>query len=473
MTFTQLLLIGFPLLCALMAAAAIAHAILTKRDVRAAIGWVVVAIASPFFGPVAYWLLGVNRINRRAAAIFGERDQDSAVPRLPRHVSPEACFGALGLRRFIDGLVPRPKLDGNHVEPLESGREAYGAMIEAIEHAERSVTMATYIFDTGDVGSEFADALAAAVARGVECRVLIDGIGQRYSERSMVEVLASRDVVTRAFLPARHPLRAPYFNLRNHRKVMVVDGRTAFTGGMNVRDGHRDTEGPHQIRDIHFRVTGPVVAQLQSVFAEDWMFASKERLQSDLWFPVLEETGDMQARAISDGPDHDLDKIYWTLLAGLACARHRVQFSTPYFLPINGIDRAIEAAARRGVHVDIFLPEHNNLRLVQWASRNFWPRIVDGGARLWLVGGPFDHSKIMLVDSDWSFIGSSNWDPRSLRLNFELNVEVGSAQLNQQLENVLAAKRMRSRAVQSTELDQRPLPERLLEGTASLFAPYL
>ncbi len=463
----------FPILCAGMAAWSSAHAILTKHDVRAAIGWVVVCIAAPFFGPVAYWILGVNRINRRASAIFGDRDQDSAVPVLPANVSVEPCFGTLGLRRFVDGVVPRPILAGNHVELLATGELAYGAMIKAIANAERSVTMASYIFDDDPAGREFADALSAAANRGVEVRVLIDGVGQRYSKVSMVGQLRKRGVNAQVFLPTRHPLRAPYFNLRNHRKLLITDGATAFTGGMNIREGHRSTQGDDQIRDTHFLMTGPVVQQLQGVFAQDWLFAAHEELQGRLWFPKLEPTGEMHARAISDGPDLDLDKIQWTILAALACARHRVQIATPYFLPINGLDKAIQAAARRGVHVDIFLPENGNLRLVQWASRSYWEQVIDGGAQLWLVSGPFDHSKLMIVDYDWSFVGSANWDPRSLRLNFELNVEVASAELNRALENVFATKRLRSRAVSGDELARRPLVERLLEGTVGLLAPYL
>jgi len=289
----------------------------------------------------------------------------------------------------------------------------------------------------------------------------------------MVGLLRRRGVTTRVFLPTVHPLRAPYFNLRNHRKLLIADGTLGFTGGMNIREGHRKTEGGGQIRDIHFRITGPVVQQLQSVFAEDWLFAAKESLSGELWFPKIRSVGDMHARAISDGPDRDLDKIQWTFLAALACARHRVQFSTPYFLPINGLDRAIQTAARRGVHIDIFLPEHGNLKLVEWASRGYWQQVIEGGARIWLVSGPFDHSKLMIVDYDWSFIGSANMDPRSLRLNFEVNVEVGSAEFNRELENVLAAKRLRARAVLAEELQCRPLPERLFEGTLGLLAPYL
>ena len=208
-------------------------------------------------------------------------------------------------------------------------------------------------------------------------------------------------------------------NLRNHRKVLVVDGVVAFAGGINIRPDHMRSAEPHT-RDVHARFEGPIVTQLVSVFREDWVFATHERLA---WVPAPSMTGAVVARAISDGPDEDLDRARSVLLAAIATARTRIAIATPYFLPDPTISKVLQTAARRGVRVDVVLPAKSNLRLVGWAMDH---AIQVGPLRdvtIWRTAPPFDHSKLMVVDDAWCFLGSANWDPRSLRLNFELNVE--------------------------------------------------
>jgi cardiolipin synthase len=271
------------------------------------------------------------------------------------------------------------------------------------------------------------------------------------------------------------PWRFPYFNLRNHRKISVVDGRVAFTGGMNIRHGHRAHQGdPGAVEDLHFRLEGPVVGDLQSVFAEDWQFATGQRLEGDtLWFPEIEPVGEVRARAIADGPDHDLDKILSALLGAIACAERRLVIVTPYFLPDAGIDNALQVAAGRGVEVDIVLPERGNLKLVQWASRAVWRYVLEGGCRIWLTPPPFDHTKLMLMDDEWSMVGSANWDPRSLRLNFELNVECHDRDLNRRLSEIVEVKRAAARPATIAEEAALGMPKRLLYGATRLLTPYL
>ncbi len=226
------------------------------------------------------------------------------------------------------------------------------------------------------------------------------------------------------FLPRWLPRVTPYANLRNHRKILVVDGRCGFTGGMNIREGHYPEVRPrHPIQDLHFRVEGPVVAHLQEAFAEDWVFCSGELLQGERWFPPLEPAGVSPVRGIADGPDEDFEKLRLTLLGALACARSSVLIVTPYFLPDAGLITALNVTALRGVAVDIVLPERNNLRLVQWASTALLWQVLEQGCWVWLSPPPFDHSKLMVVDGTWALVGSANWDPRSLRLNFEFNLE--------------------------------------------------
>ncbi len=305
-------------------------------------------------------------------------------------------------------------------------------------------------------------------------RVLIDSAGARYSWPPITHKLRHIGVNTARFLPSLAPWRVATINLRNHRKSLVVDGKTAFTGGMNIRHGNVLADKPKgPVQDLHFRVGGPVVAQLQEAFANDWAFCTKEVLNGDIWFPQPGSCGNIIARVITDGPDGDFEKLRWTLLAALAEAQTSVQILTPYFLPDTTLISALNLAALRGVRVDIILPVKSNLPYVHWASRALWWQVLERGCRLWLTPPPFDHSKLMIVDGHWVLIGSANWDARSLRLNFELNVECYSRDLAHDLAAVIEKKLRGAREVTLAEVDERWLPAKLRDATARLFSPYL
>ena len=220
-------------------------------------------------------------------------------------------------------------------------------------------------------------------------------------------------------------------------------------------------------------MTGPVVSQLQEVFADDWQFTTGESLRGEAWFAKPEKTGSVLARGVTDGPDEDFEKLRWTILGALSIARYSVRIVTPYFLPDPAVVSALNLAAMRGVRVDIFLPARNNLPFVQWASQALWWQVLEHGCRIWLTPPPFDHSKLMLVDGCWSLVGSANWDPRSLRLNFEFNLECYDADLAHRLDLLVLEKQKISRQVTLAEVDSRSLPIRLRDGVARLLTPYL
>jgi cardiolipin synthase len=220
-------------------------------------------------------------------------------------------------------------------------------------------------------------------------------------------------------------------------------------------------------------VEGPVVTQLQDAFANDWAFATGEVLDGKIWFPKLKESGNVIARVIIDGPDADFDKLRWTLLAALAEAQTSVQILTPYFLPDNALVTALNLASLRGVRVDIILPGKSNLPYVHWASRAMWWQVLERGCRIWLTPPPFDHSKLMIVDRHWVLLGSANWDARSLRLNFELNVECYNRDLAHDLAAVIEKKLRGARVVTLAEVDARTIPGKLRDAAARLFSPYL
>jgi cardiolipin synthase A/B len=451
------------------------HVVLNKRDVRSALGWIGLIWLAPFAGALAYAVLGVNRIRRRARSL--RRTDESPPPPEERPPPPVLPLAAEHLRPLVllgDAVVRRPLVSGNAVELLPGGATAYPAMLAAIEAAHRSVTFATYIFDRGVAGDAFVAALARAHGRGVQVRVLIDAIGVRYSWPPVHWRLRRAGVRTELFLPRLSPAWLPFVNLRNHRKILVVDGRVGFTGGMNVRDEFlASLRRPGPYADLQVRIEGPVVAHLQSAFAQDWAFTTGEPLEGASYFPPLAAAGPVEARGVADGPDEDFEAIRLLLLGALASARRRVRIVTPYFLPDSPLVTALNVAAMRGVEVDVVLPEKSNLPVVHWAQMSQIWQVLERGCRVWLSPRPFDHTKAMTVDGAWSLVGSANWDPRSLRLNFELDVEAYDADLAARVDALVDERLRLARPLTLADMDRRPLAVKLRDGVARLFSPYL
>ena len=460
---------------------AAAHVVLTKRDNRAAIGWAGIIVLTPFLGAILYFMFGINRLHRRARRLLRPLGKAKGSPGLAQ-CPKEAVQQALGRERshmapladFVGRVTGLPLLDGNVITPLSSGDQAYAEMIAAIDGAEKTVSLATYIFDNDAAGKMFIEALARAIARGVEVRVLIDDVGTRYTWPSIKGKLREASIPFATFLPTLIPWKLHYSNLRSHRKILVVDGRLGFTGGMNIRQGTMESNcGRYPLWDLHFRVEGPVVAHLQETFVQDWEFCTGEKIEGEAWFPSLTPQGSVLARGIADGPDLDFDKIRLTIHCGIDCAHRSIYVVTPYFLPDQTLILALTVAAMRGVDVNIIIPEKNNLKLVQWAcTAQLW-QVLQRGCKVWLTPPPFDHTKIMLVDDVWSLIGSANWDPRSLRLNFEFNLECYDRELAGSLHGLVERKLQSARQITLADVDGRPLAIRLRDGIARLATPYL
>ncbi|CAN5830922.1 cardiolipin synthase [soil metagenome] len=458
------------------------HVLLNKRDTKATIGWIGLIWLSPFIGSVLYVLLGINRIRRKAQSLRRVRRRHHASSPKNHVCPPELLVDTLGssgiqllpLSRLVERVTDNPLLSGNHLVPLLNGDDTYPAMIRAIDGAQWSVSLSSYIFNNDRAGHPVAEALVRAKQRGVEVRVLIDSVGTRYGWPSIVQFLRHQGVQVRTFLPTFRPRWARYANLRNHRKIMVVDGAIGFTGGMNILEDYLHSVGPRRPKlDMHFEVHGPVVAAIQHVFVDDWAFATGETLQGKAWFPKLEPAGHTLARAVLDGPDETHNMLNEVLMGALSAARSRVQIITPYFLPDAALEAALMIAALRGVEVDILLPEKNNQILVQWASMPGLAPLLEQGVHIWKCPPPFDHSKLMIVDQSWIHLGSANWDPRSLELNFELTVECYDPEFAAMLEPIVQEKLKRAQRLSVEAINDRPLPVKIRDGMARLLSPYL
>jgi cardiolipin synthase len=463
--------IAFAVTAVLAAVLAAGHAIIYKRDSRSASIWVLVVLILPALGALAYAVLGVNRVQRRAVRLRSRMVRQRRDSQFPPG-DPGTHF--VPLARLVSRICERPLLPGNSIEPLVDGPNAFPAMLDAINGAKSSIAMASYIFDGDGIGADFVNALAAATRRGVEVRVLIDDVDARWSSSSAVKPLRAAGVNAAVFNPPIVPARLHALNLRNHRKILVVDGMLGFTGGMNVDCRYWKPEAPDQaFRDLHFRLRGPVVGQLMEVFANDWQFTTEEALPGPRWFPPLAPAGDVLSRAIEAGPDESIERVRWAIVGGVNAAQRSVRVLTPYFIPDATLISALAAAALRGVEVDIVIPQTSDLPHVHWAAfGQFW-QVLDHGCRVWMRPGPFDHSKLLVVDGAWTLLGSANWDARSLRLNFEVNVECYSVELGAHMDGLIQARIGQSRPLTLAEINERPLWTKLRDGAARLFAPYL
>jgi len=474
-------LIKWPLEFAILIAAMVAsgHAIVYKRDSRAAMLWTLVIWLLPIVGPALYFLLGINRVRRSALAIRADIIHHRTNPQIaPNEFAVDSTFSKPEmehlrlLERLVDRVASRPLLSGNQIEALIDGSQAYPAMIKAIDSATISIGLSSYIFDSAGIGEKFVEALTRAKKRGVEVRVQIDAIGARYSWPPVQDILLRHGIPVALFNQRLWPLWIPALNLRNHRKILVVDGRIGFTGGMNIKREY-GSAGVRTFHDLQFRVCGPAVAHLSEVFADDWQFTTSEALRGDKWFPLLEPRGGVFVRGIEAGPDERFDRVRWVIIGALNAAKCSVRIVTPYFLPDPAIISAIISAALRGVEIDIVIPQNCNLPYVQWAAFGQIWQVLDHRCRVWLHPGQFDHSKLMLVDAAWTLFGSANWDTRSLRLNFEFNMECYSTELGQQMNLFVRDQISRCHPLTLAEINARTLPIKLRDGIARLFAPYL
>lgn len=458
------------------------NAILSRREPGTTVAWIGLIWLSPILGPILYLILGINRVGRRAKqlrskdhlSIFERRSRIEFKRKVLREALGPESEHLVQISNISYELTNIPLTKSNRIEVLQDGEEAFPAMLAAIESATMSINLQSYIFDDDRAGRRFVEALVDAQKRGVIVRVLIDDVGARYSFPAITRQLRREGIRVALFLPAIFHWRMPYFNLRNHRKQLIVDGDVGFTGGLNIREQYwREIVEEDKGHDLHFKLTGPIVEEMQDIFVNDWHFTTKEKLLGQRWYPEIEPAGDTIARSIPDGPNTDKEVLHRVILGALAAARDRVVIVTPYFIPDQRLQSALITTSLRGVDVTLILPEVGNLALVQWASTASWEELLDNKCRIVLTPPPFDHTKLMIVDDAWSFFGSANMDTRSLRLNFEANIESYDHELVARLDELINDKLAIGREINQSYLEARPYLYRLRDGLARLLSPYL
>lgn len=472
MNWDQNLLWFIPPVHIMMAVLASSHALLNKADSRGAFGWIALCIILPLAGPILYLIFGINRVNSSARRHYitklSKDSTDTIAEPVGSNFRPLSMVGEKvvlkGLSSCDEALV------------LENGEAIYPAMLEAIANAERHVLLCTYIFDQDDTGAQFIEALVAAKNRGLEVKVILDGMGEWMSLRRVGPLLSKHQIEFARFNPITLLPPSLNLNMRSHRKMLIIDNRYAFTGGSNIGDRHLSEriENPHRVMDIHFRLQGRIVDELEWAFRRDWHYCRGLRQLSPFHYTNPNKTeAPVWSRLVLDGPNKSLDRLNDLMLGVISAARTRVWIMTPYFLPTQDLIGALVAAHLRGVDVQILLPGENNIKPAHWASRNILRLILDTELYIAYQAAPFVHSKLLLIDDQYSLIGSANMDPRSLRLNYELGVELFSVETNRQLSDYFLRRRANATQVTREEIANRSLPVRLRDSFAWLFSPYL
>jgi cardiolipin synthase A/B len=456
------------------------HVLLNKNDPRSASGWIFLCIFFPFFGLLLYFVFGINRVRVRARKL-GLRPTfrlDEGFGRFPEDYqnvvhNTNVPIAYRDIARISDVVTKLPLLSGNQIEIFHNGEEVFPAMLDSIQNAKNSLYLITYIFETNRSGKSFINALTQAKNRGVDVRVLIDGAGELYSFPRAGTLLKRRGVNMARFIPPK--IKPPEFhiNLRNHRKLLIADGRVGFTGGINIGDRHLadNLQNPSRVIDTHFRIKGPVVAQMEKAFLDDWGFATGEYINPTPG-PHKKE-GESICRTIVDGPNEDPEKLTFVLAGAISSARKSVLIMTPYFLPSREIVGALQTTALRGVEVNVVLPAKNNLPFMKWAASNFLWKLAQWGVRIFFQPPPFVHSKLLVIDDYYTHIGSANFDPRSLRLNFELNIEIFDVTVAHTVSTHIRNCIERSGEITLADLDQRNIVIKLRDAFAWIFSPYL
>ena len=374
----------------------------------------------------------------------------------------------------MGGLLPPSITPGNRVTPLINGDRIFPAMLEAIRSARRSITFETFIYWSGTIGREFADALAERARAGVKVHVLLDWLGTKKMKPELVEEMKRAGVEVERY----HPLKwfnAWRINHRTHRKLLVVDGTIGFTGGVGIADEWTgDAQDPKHWRDSHFRLEGPAVAQMQAAFMDNWLKTHSAVLHGADYFPPLEPVGSCKAQVFMSSPAEGSESVRLMYLLSIACARHSIRIANAYFVPDDLSVQTLVEARRRGVKVEIIVPgEHIDTHVVRQAGRSRWGPLLEAGVEIYEYAPTMFHCKVMVVDDLWTSVGSTNFDNRSFRLNDEANLNILDPDFARGQAEVFEHDKARSRRITYEAWRNRPWTEKLKERTAALLRSQL
>jgi cardiolipin synthase A/B len=377
-------------------------------------------------------------------------------------------------RHELSTLLGPPIIEGNRVANLENGAEIFPAMLAAIKAARKSITFETYIYWSGEIGRQFAEALSERARAGVPVHVLVDWVGSQKMDENLVTLMEDAGVEVMRYHPLQwyHLMR---MNNRTHRKVLVVDGKVGFTGGVGIADkweGH--AQDPDHWRDSHYRIEGPAVAQMQAAFMDNWIKTTGKVLRGDAYFPNLEKAGNVAGQVFTSSPSGGADSMLLMYLMAISSSVKTIDLSASYFVPDELTLTALYDALLRGVRVRIIVPgEHIDTKVVRKASRATWGKLLEAGATIHEYEPTMFHCKMLIVDGLLVSVGSTNFDMRSFRLNDEANLNVYDPDFAKEVTAEFERDLEHSRNITLAMWRERPWHEKAMEEVASVFSSQL
>ena len=451
------------------------YIVLQKREPVATLSWILSLAALPYIGLFVFYVFGPQKIVRQRLRRGRSREGMSTYETLCP--PDDRCTELARVGQATTGLAPSTATD---VDWLVDGAATYAAIIAAIGQARRHVNLEYYIFEPDHAGTAMRDALVERARAGVKVRLLLDAVGSSRIRKTFLQPLLEAGGEVAWFHPRQllKPFKRPWLNLRTHRKLVVVDGEVAFTGGINVTDEEDDSRNHNAYRDLHMRICGHVVHSLQLVFLEDWIYATGQTdsafQRNDLFPPNVptRSQGNIQAQVLISGPDSAWEAIHRLHVAAIQEAKRRVWLVTPYFVPGEAARMALTSAALGGLDTRLMVPKQSDSRFVTLAARSYFDELLEAGVRIYEYGPRMLHSKAFIADDRTCIVGTANFDHRSFRLNFELSMMYNDRKLTSELEAILREEFNSATEVRLNR-HRSMWRERLPEAFARLASPLL
>lgn len=457
--------------------------IMENRHPYKTLSWVLVLVLLPVLGFVLYLFIGRNfrkqkmfsrkelKDLERIEKLSEEQLLDLPESKIFHHEKVKSVLNVITL------LLNNSKAlltENNKVEVLNNGKETFSSILEAINNAQDHIHLEYYILEDGKIGDRIKELLVEKAKKGLEVRVIYDAVGSWNLTRQYVNTLHKAGVEAYEFMPVHFPKLTSKINYRNHRKIVIIDGKTGFLGGINIADRYMD--GHSEIgfwRDTHLRLEGDAVRSLQTIFLTDWFFVSKKIVHDKKYLPEHQVNERCLVQIAASGPDSDWASIMQAYFTAITSARKHVFISTPYFAPNESIMTALKTAALSGTDVRIIMPGKTDSRLQRWSSLSYVEELLEAGVSIFVYEGGFTHSKLLLVDGIFSSVGTANMDIRSFNQNFEVNALIYDLDRTRELENSFLDDLEKSKQIYLEEFRVRTRMNKFRESLARLFSPLL
>ncbi|QDV51478.1 cardiolipin synthase [Gimesia fumaroli] len=449
-----------------------------KRHPVSTVSWILTILLLPGLGGIIYLFFGINRVQRRS--LSKEKANQSLAPKLPQVIQNQLLSREdylplnQNLMRLAQNITHTVPTFGNQIELLNDTNRTLGLIKQAIMNAEHSLHLEYYIWQPDRSGTLIRDMLIEKAKAGVEVRFLYDGFGSLNLRNRFFKPMLEAGIQVAPFLPGASFRERWSFNLRNHRKLVLVDGKIAFTGGMNIGDEYLGQDAVLGFwRDTHLKIEGPEALQLQQVFAEDWFFATGEALTQPQYYPHPSTTGNITAQTLSSGPEKNADVFLTLFFAAINEARDSIVLATSYFVPPESLTTALESAAQRGVKVTLLVAGKSANPTTVYAGRSYYDSLLDVGVEIYEYNKGIIHSKSLTIDGCWSLVGTANFDFRSLILNFEVGLAIYDRKFASRLRESIENDLLGAVKIREEDWEKRSKLVILRQNLCRLFAPVM